>query len=81
MNTLLASCVCAVFVLLALWHVRMAFGAMDGKSGAVPSVASDLRSALFGHERAARGARACQAMPALALNVQRLMVLLGPVPY
>lgn len=27
-----------VFVVLALWHVRMAFGTLSGESGAVPSV-------------------------------------------
>ena len=28
----------SIFVLLALWHVRMAFGSMSGVSGAVPVV-------------------------------------------
>src|SRR4051812_10533433 len=37
MNTI-ASIVIGVFVLLALWHIRMAFGPMQGESGAVPSV-------------------------------------------
>lgn len=39
MNTALPLFVSAIFVLLALWHVRMALGPMAGESGAVPSVA------------------------------------------
>jgi hypothetical protein len=38
MNSAIAWLVSGVFVLLALWHVRMAFGPMTGESGAVPSV-------------------------------------------
>jgi fatty acid desaturase len=38
MKPLLPLVVCSIFVLLALWHVRMAFGSMRGESGAVPSV-------------------------------------------
>ncbi|MBA2961512.1 MULTISPECIES: DUF3995 domain-containing protein [Ramlibacter] len=38
MTTALAVVVCAVFLLLAAWHVRMAFAGHGGESGAVPSV-------------------------------------------
>lgn len=38
MNTLLAQIVCFVFVVLALWHFRMALLPPAGESGAVPSV-------------------------------------------
>ncbi|MDB5856999.1 MAG: hypothetical protein JWQ76_688 [Ramlibacter sp.] len=38
MNSLLPLAVSSVFVLLALWHVRMAFGSMSGESGTVPTV-------------------------------------------
>jgi hypothetical protein len=36
--TLVAAAVCAVFLVLALWHVRMAALPMAGASGAVPTV-------------------------------------------
>ena len=39
--TVLASSVSLVFVALALWHVRMAFSASSGESGAVPSVSGE----------------------------------------
>lgn len=38
MNAVLPIAVCAVFVVLALWHFRMAFAPASGESGAVPSV-------------------------------------------
>jgi hypothetical protein len=38
MNTIIALVVAAIFVLLGLWHVRMAMGSMSGASAAVPSV-------------------------------------------
>lgn len=38
MNTALASAVCTVFVVLALWHFRMALAPATGESGAVPSI-------------------------------------------
>jgi Protein of unknown function (DUF3995) len=38
MHSVVPAVVCSVFVLLALWHVRMAFAAMTGQGGAVPSV-------------------------------------------
>ena len=38
MNAPLAIAVCAVFLVLAAWHFRMAFGGVTGDSGAVPSV-------------------------------------------
>jgi hypothetical protein len=40
MNTALASMVCIVFLVLALWHVHMAIGARrsSSESGAVPTV-------------------------------------------
>jgi hypothetical protein len=37
-NVFLPSLICFIFVVLAVWHVRMAFGPMGGESGAVPSV-------------------------------------------
>lgn len=37
MRTLLAIAVCTVFIILSLWHFRMAFAAVTG-TGAVPSV-------------------------------------------
>jgi hypothetical protein len=38
MNSALAIAVCVVFVVLALWHFRMALAPAKGESGAVPSV-------------------------------------------
>jgi hypothetical protein len=38
MNTAVAIAVCAIFLVLALWHFRMAFAPAAGESGAVPSV-------------------------------------------
>lgn len=38
MNTIVASLVSGLFIVLALWHIRMALGSMSGESGAVPSV-------------------------------------------
>jgi hypothetical protein len=38
MNAALAITVCAVFLVLALWHFRMAFAPATGEGGAVPSV-------------------------------------------
>ena len=38
MNATLAIMICVVFVVLALWHLRMALVPARGKSGAVPSV-------------------------------------------
>lgn len=38
MNTVVASIVSSVFVVLALWHFRMALQSGFGSSGAVPSV-------------------------------------------
>jgi len=37
MNTVVGVVTCGVFLVLALWHVRMAFGSMVGESAAVPS--------------------------------------------
>lgn len=38
MNAALAVTVCIIFVVLALWHFRMALAPAGGQSGAVPSV-------------------------------------------
>jgi hypothetical protein len=38
MTTALAAVVCAVFLVLALWHFRMAFVQPTGETGGVPSV-------------------------------------------
>src|SRR5205814_3677912 len=38
MNTALAITVCVIFLVLALWHFRMALAPAGGESGAVPSV-------------------------------------------
>jgi hypothetical protein len=38
MHSVVPALVCAVFVLLALWHVRMAFAKATSQGGAVPSV-------------------------------------------
>jgi len=38
MKSVIPVLVCSIFVLLSLWHVRMAFGGMAGESAAVPSV-------------------------------------------
>jgi hypothetical protein len=38
MNAVVAIVTCGSFLVLALWHVRMAFGSMSGESAAVPSV-------------------------------------------
>src|SRR5438477_11091542 len=38
MNTALAIMVCVIFLVLALWHFRMALAPAGGASGAVPSV-------------------------------------------
>src|SRR4051812_21907949 len=38
MNHLLPAAVCAVFVVLALWHIYMAMRPTGGASGAVPTV-------------------------------------------
>ena len=37
MNATLAIMVCVVFVVLALWHLRMALAPARGESGAIPS--------------------------------------------
>ena len=36
--TILAVAVCAVFVFLAAWHFRMAFGKLSGESNAMPTI-------------------------------------------
>jgi hypothetical protein len=38
MKVVLPILVCFIFMVLALWHVRMAFGPMVSESGAVPSI-------------------------------------------
>ncbi len=38
MNSVLSVVVCSVFVVLGLWHFRMAFAGSSGESAAVPSL-------------------------------------------
>jgi hypothetical protein len=38
MTTTIAILVSGVFVILALWHIRMAFGSLSGESVGVPSI-------------------------------------------
>jgi hypothetical protein len=80
MTAVLSIVVCLTFVLLAMWHVRMAFGSMTGESAAVPSVDG---KPLFVPSRASTLVVACVlfAFALLVAGAARLIALGVPTQW